>query len=251
VVAKIDYSGRMASVYGAGRRLSPEVMETWVDAVALHLGAMRGPILDLGSGTGRFSEALAARFSVPVLALEPADGMRRQARQDAMRREVLMVGGRAEAMPVRDESFIGVWASQVVHHVDDLAACAEELRRVVRTGGPVMLRGSFDSTRSFLPWGPYFPEAIRIAAELFPSLEDIVAAFAAAGFEMLTHEVIWQTTAGSVSEYAERIRLRADSTLELLSDEEFATGMARLHAVAAAERSPVPVREAVELVVFV
>jgi hypothetical protein len=90
-----------------------------------------------------------------------------------------------------------------------------------------------------------------IASELFPSLEEIVAVFAAAGFDLLTHDVIWQTTAGSMSEYSERVRLRADSTLELLSDEEFATGMARLDAVAAAETSPLPVREAVELAVFV
>jgi hypothetical protein len=47
------------------------------------------------------------------------------------------------------------------------------------------------------------------------------------------------------------VRLRADSTLELLSDEEFAAGLARLEAAAGAETSPVPVREALELVVFV
>jgi hypothetical protein len=64
------------------------------------------------------------------------------------------------------------------------------------------------------------------------------------------HEVIWQTTAGSMRELSERVRLRADSTLELLSEDEFATGMARLEAAAAAETSRAPIREALELVVF-
>jgi hypothetical protein len=46
------------------------------------------------------------------------------------------------------------------------------------------------------------------------------------------------------------VSLRADSTLELLPDDEFADGMARLEAAAAAETSPSPVREALELVVY-
>jgi SAM-dependent methyltransferase len=249
-VAKVDYSGRMASVYGAGRRLPPEAMSAWMEAASSHLGAADGPILDLGAGTGRFSEALAARFGVTVVAMEPAAGMREQARALAARGVVAMVAGRGETVPVRDGAFVGVWASQVVHHVDDLSACAAELRRVVRPGGPIMLRGTFEATCPLIPWGPYFPEAIRIATEQFPTLEEISAVFAAAGLHRRAHEIVWQTTAGSMRELAARVGLRADSTLELLTIDEFAAGLARLEAAATAETSPVPVREAIELVVF-
>jgi SAM-dependent methyltransferase len=239
----------MARVYGAGRRLPPEAMSAWMDAASSHLGAADGPILDLGAGTGRFSEALAARFGVTVVAVEPAAGMREQARTLAAG-GVALVAGSGEAVPVRDGAFVGVWASQVVHHVDDLAACAAELRRVVRPGGPIMLRGTFEATCPLIPWGPYFPEAIRIATEQFPTLEEVTAVFAAAGLRRRAHDIVWQTTAGSMRELAARVGLRADSTLELLTIDEFAAGLARLEAAAAAETSPVPVREAIELVVF-
>ena len=249
-MAKVDYSGRMASVYGAGRQLPAEAVSAWMDAASSHLGVADGPLLDLGSGTGRFSAALAARFGVTVVAVEPAEGMRRQARRDGVCGGVAMLAGRGEAVPVRDGAFVGVWASQVVHHVDDLAACAAELRRVVRPGGPIMLRGTLEATCPLIPWGPYFPEAIRIATERFPTLEEITAVFGGAGMHRRAHTVVWQTTAGSMRELAARVRLRADSTLELLGDDEFAAGLARLEAAAAAETSPVPVREAIELVVF-
>jgi ubiquinone/menaquinone biosynthesis C-methylase UbiE len=239
----------MARVYGAGRRLPPEAMSAWMDAAASHLGAADGPILDLGAGTGRFSEALAARFGVTVVAVEPAAGMREQARTLAAG-GVALVAGSGEAVPVRDGAFVGVWASQVVHHVDDLSACAAELRRVVRPGGPIMLRGTFEATCPLIPWGPYFPEAIRIATEQFPTLEEVTAVFAAAGLHRRAHDIVWQTTAGSMRELAARVGLRADSTLELLTIDEFAAGLARLEAAAAAETSPAPVREAIELVVF-
>ena len=113
-----------------------------------------------------------------------------------------------------------------------------------------MVRGTFEATCPLIPWARYFPEAVRIATELFPALEEISAAFGAAGMELWAHEIIWQTTAGSMSELSARVRLRADSTLELLTEDEFAIGMALLEAAAAAETSPVPVREALELVVF-
>ncbi len=250
LVAKVDYSGRMASVYDAGRRLPPEAVSAWMDAVSPHLGGVEGPILDLGSGTGRFSEALAARFGVTVVAEEPAGGMREQAMRDGVDRAVAMVAGKAEWVPARDGAFGGAWASQVVHHVEDLPACAAELRRVVRPGGPIMLRGTFEATCPLIPWGHYFPEAIRIATEEFPTLDEITAVFGAAGLRRRVHDIVWQTTVGSMSELAARVRLRADSSLELLTIDEFAAGLARLEAAASAETSPVPVREAIELVVF-
>ena len=247
----MDYSGRIAGSYRAGRRLPPEAVSSWTDAVARHLGPAGGAILDLGSGTGRFSSALATRFGVPVVALEPADGMREQAPPAGSRGGVAMAAGRGEAVPARDGAFVAVWASQVLHHVDDLPRCVAELRRVVRLGGPVMVRGTFKATGALIPWARYFPEAAHIATELFPTLEEITAAFDAVGMQPRAHDVIWQTTAGSMGELAARVGLRADSTLELLNDDAFAAGMARLEAAAAAETSPVPVREALELVVFV
>jgi ubiquinone/menaquinone biosynthesis C-methylase UbiE len=249
-VAKVDYSGRIAGSYRAGRRLRPESVSSWMDAVGRHLARRDGPVLDLGSGTGRFSGALTARLGVPVVALEPAEGMRDQARLDGIGGRVAMVAGSGEAVPARDGVFVGVWASQVLHHVDDLTRCTAELRRVVRPGGPVMVRGMFEATYGSIPWTPYFPEAVRVGTDLFPTLEEITAAFGYVGMKPCAHEIIWQTTAASMCELSERVRLRADSTLELLSEDEFATGMARLQAAAAAETSPKPIREALELLVF-
>jgi hypothetical protein len=49
---------------------------------------------------------------------------------------------------------------------------------------------------------------------------------------------------------AERTRERADSVLQLLSDEEFARGQAAIEVAAAAEVEPVPIMDAIDLIVF-
>jgi ubiquinone/menaquinone biosynthesis C-methylase UbiE len=47
---------------------------------------------------------------------------------------VVYVGGRAEAVPLRDGSVAAAWLAFVVHHVADLARCAAAGagRRLVR-----------------------------------------------------------------------------------------------------------------------
>jgi ubiquinone/menaquinone biosynthesis C-methylase UbiE len=251
-VARVNYSGRMAAVYDAGRRLSAEAVATWMETAARHVGSPRGPILDLGSGTGRFSAALAGRFGVPVVAAEPAEGMREQATH-APDTGVSLVAATAEALPFRGASFAVVWASQVIHHVDDLPSSARELRRVLRPGGTLLLRGVFAATTDAIPWARYFPGAIYTVTSVYPTLEHITEVFAAAGLRREGHEVVVQVTASSLGELYERVRLRADSTLEMLPDDEFELGLGRLSADASTEHtkgSPTPIREPVELVIF-
>ncbi|HEV2178913.1 MAG TPA: class I SAM-dependent methyltransferase [Gemmatimonadaceae bacterium] len=54
------------------RNHGPEVLDLWMRTVADHVesGSVRR-ILDLGCDTGRFSEALAARFDADVIGLDP------------------------------------------------------------------------------------------------------------------------------------------------------------------------------------
>lgn len=72
-----------------------------------------GRILDLGTGTGQFSAALARTTGATVVTCEPSAAMRAAAP--------------AEAMPFRDGAFDDVGASRVVHH----AASAATVRHVL------------------------------------------------------------------------------------------------------------------------
>jgi cyclopropane fatty-acyl-phospholipid synthase-like methyltransferase len=77
---KVDYDARLHAVYAAGRQMSPDPLQTWMEAFARHLPETR-PLtwLDLGSGTGRMTPALAEAFGGPVYGIEPSDKMRAQA----------------------------------------------------------------------------------------------------------------------------------------------------------------------------
>ena len=73
----MDYDIRMHAVYEAGRALPEHAIADWMRVFARFAPQSRPlAVLDLGSGTGRFSAALAGEFGGPVHAVEPSAKMR-------------------------------------------------------------------------------------------------------------------------------------------------------------------------------
>ncbi len=162
-MARVDYD-RMAPDYLEGRALPPAGMAPWRAAMAPWMAAVRnspGPVLDLGAGTGQFAAAIAGWFGVEVVAVEPSGGMREQARAHP-HPGVWWVAGRAERLPLGDGACAWAWVSTVVHHLDDLDAAAAELGRVLRPGGPVLVRQAFPGRMEEITlYQRFFPGAPR------------------------------------------------------------------------------------------
>src|SRR5512132_4690789 len=98
---KVDYDARLHAVYAAGRQMSPDALQTWMDAFARHLPAARPLVwLDLGSGAGRMTPSLASAFGGPAHGVEPSDKMRAQALAHAGQPAVTYGGWICRAHPV-------------------------------------------------------------------------------------------------------------------------------------------------------
>jgi ubiquinone/menaquinone biosynthesis C-methylase UbiE len=230
-MARVDYD-KQSEVYDRGRTLPAEGVEIWMVTVRRHVPEATR-ILDLGAGTGRFSAALADAYDADVYAVEPSTGMREQAR--AKRHELVhVVAGKAEAIPLPEASCNIAWLSNVVHHFDDLGQAARELRRVVT--GTVFVRGAFGGV-AVPSLYRFFPGSQRVVDSM-PTKPDVIGAFERAGFATFLSERVNQLLAHSLADMVPRIAMRADTTLELISDEEFAKGLAELEEAAKHERGP-------------
>jgi ubiquinone/menaquinone biosynthesis C-methylase UbiE len=249
-VALVDYD-KLAAVYDDDRAVPLETMEPWRTALAAYLPPASGlPVLDLGAGTGLFSVAIARWFDTAVVAVEPSEGMRRQARAKRAHPRVAWVGGIAERLPLRDRCCDSAWLSTVIHHLTDLPGCAGELRRVLRPGGRVLVRNAFPDrpepgTRLFTYW-----PATRAILATAPTLKATIATFTAAGFTPRRLQQITDQSAASLKESYARARVRADSLLRLLPDAEFTKGLEALERAAAAETTPTPVIRRLDLLVL-
>ncbi len=247
---KVDYD-RQSSRYTAGRSLSGDAEAGWAKAIERHIVSDDiDTILDLGSGSGRFSPLLAETLAARVVGIEPSRGMRKAALREAAHSGVDYVGGDGRWIPLADSSCDAAWTCHVIHHVPDRPAFVRELARVVKTSGKVLLVGGFPGRMDDLTMFRFFPES-KLVLEQFPTIEEVVSLFEAAGFGHETMERVTRQSCASLAELAQRAGTRADTTLELISDEAFERGMAALRRAAEAETTPEPVIDSLDLLVFV
>ncbi|WP_326999943.1 class I SAM-dependent methyltransferase [Dactylosporangium sp. NBC_01737] len=233
-MARIAYDEGDAAAFETNRHLSGEGLGAWREAVGRHLDPHPGQrLLDLGSGTGSWARAFTAWFhGVEVLAVEPSAAMR------ARSVYLPVIAGHAARVPVVDGVVDAVWMSTVIHHVPDLVAAAHELRRVVRPGAPVLIRSVFAGRHDGIGLVRFFPETAAVL-DTYPSVGDVEAAFAAAGFGTVALERVAQTTAASLPEAVAMLRRDAHTPLKLISDEAYDAGLARMREAAATEPGPV------------
>jgi hypothetical protein len=121
---------------------------------------------------------------------------------------------------------------------------------VLRLGGRVLIRSTFADRMPDLWWYRFFPRAVEIEKEMFPAVGEVEQAFSGTGLRVLSLETVCERFAGSLAEGAARLRLRAISTFEHLTEQEIAQGFAALDAAAAAETAPRPIQGASDLLVL-
>jgi ubiquinone/menaquinone biosynthesis C-methylase UbiE len=120
------------------------------------------------------------------------------------------------------------------HHVPDQAAAAREIARVIKPDGRVILRSTFKERIPDHWWRGFFPRSHAIEEAMFPSQAEARAFFEAAGFATVESVQMEIPFDGDIAEGVERLRLRAVSTFEHMTDEELDEGFARIDAALAA-----------------
>jgi ubiquinone/menaquinone biosynthesis C-methylase UbiE len=226
----MDYDATdIALAYDRGRDHGPEVLDLWMNVVSSHVKDQRiQTILDLGCGTGRFSEALAVRFDAEVIGIDPSEKMLGQAQRKRSDPRIRYERGRGESIPLPDNSVDLIFMSMVFHHFDDSKVAACECRRVLRNGATGVLRAGTRERISSYPYVDFFPESRPILEELLARAPSVREVFQAAGFRRITHELVTQEIAPSYAAYAEKLAAGADSVLASLTPGEFAAGMQAL-----------------------
>jgi ubiquinone/menaquinone biosynthesis C-methylase UbiE len=98
-------------------------------------------IADVGTGTGFVAAVLAPRVK-RVIGIDDASAMLRVARENldylGISNAELLIGDLA-GLPLADKSVDAAFANMVLHHAVDPAAMLEEMARIVRPGGTIVI----------------------------------------------------------------------------------------------------------------
>jgi ubiquinone/menaquinone biosynthesis C-methylase UbiE len=246
----VDYDrSEIAANYDEARALTPQALRQWQGLLARDIDAAGiSLIVDLGCGTGRFSELLAAHFAARVVGIDPSQRMIAEAHRKAAAGRIAFQRAAGEALPLAAGCADLVFMSQAYHHFAEPAAIARQCRRVLHAGGHACIRNT--TREADFPARRFFPALRPLLAADLPAREDIMRVFVDTGFSLRSHRIVTQVTASDWRNFAEKCALRADSFLARLPDEEFAAGMTRLRAHAAASRPGEAVSEELDWFVF-
>lgn len=94
-------------------------------------------VLDLGCAEGHFAAAL-ARDGAEVVAVDVAEEPLRRARARHPELDLRLTESEAP-LPLEDSSFDVIWAGETIEHVADTGAWLSDVRRVLRSGGLLLL----------------------------------------------------------------------------------------------------------------
>lgn len=127
--------GRSAATYDSAAHLQRAVGDQLLSR--LHTAA--GPVVDIGCGTGHFSDILKKRFpSTPLLGIDLAEGMARHASLNRAG-PISWLCGDVEQMPLANQSIGLLFSNLTIQWCEQLEQLAAEIHRVLRPGGTALL----------------------------------------------------------------------------------------------------------------
>ncbi|WP_338700893.1 class I SAM-dependent methyltransferase [Streptomyces sp. Q6] len=240
----IDYDTQQHQEYARGRALTERQLDVWLAAFEAVLPERR-PLagLDVGSGTGRFTPALADTFG-PVIGVEPSVRMREVAQERSRHSDVRYLPGSAEEIPLPSASADYALMGWSWHHVEDRPRAVRELARVIRPGGRLLLRTNFRDHHPRPWWLEHFPRGYEADAAIFQPLHEVIELFTAAGWRVAAYGTVTEPSSGTRGAMLERLRLRTLSFFAQLTPDELESGFRRLEAAVAEDPdAPAPVFE--------
>jgi ubiquinone/menaquinone biosynthesis C-methylase UbiE len=233
---RIDYDTEQYQDYARGRALTQHQLLAWISAFEALLPERR-PLagLDVGSGTGRFTPALARAFG-PVTGVDPSVRMREIAQAQSPQPGVRYLAGSAEDLPVPSSSADYALMFLSWHHVQDKNEAVRELSRVLRPRGRLLLRSNFSD---HIPpsgwWLEYFPRGFELDAAMFQPLHEVIGTFTSAGWRVASFGRVTEPSSGTRADMLQRLRLRTHSTFAYFTADELEAGFSRMERLIAAD----------------
>ena len=218
----IDYDA-LSRNYARHRKVHPYVLQE------LHKKGVRNSsdqVLEVGCGTGNYINALQEAGATDCWGIDPSEGMLAEA--SIKNTLIKFKSGRAEEPKFADSFFDFVFSVDVIHHLEDIPAYFNEVRRVLKPGGRFCtVTESEELIRTRVPLSSYFPQTVPFELQRYPRIPYLCQVLREKGFGSLSESVVrFPYEISDISPFANKTY----STLHLITEEELQAGLVQMQA---------------------
>jgi len=182
----------------------------------------KGPLLDVGCGTGRYACYL-SKLGFNVIGVDKSCAQLCQAPEIIPR-----ICACALALPLGNETVSGMVIIDAIHQFDSYRKALFEAFRVIKPGGTLIIKTCSHEDLRKRPFGDLFPSALAVNIERYPDIPLLKEALAIAGFEAIKTIPTYTEQEMEVSALLHNFRHQLNTTLDLIPRNEFREGCKEL-----------------------
>ncbi len=179
-------------------------------------------LLDVGCGTARYSVEF-SQHGLEVVGLDHSIDQITQAQSKGISAQI----GQAEELPFNTDKFDVVSYVMMLHQldVDQFEKSMAEAVRVLRVGGRIWIKTCSFENLAARPFTDLFPSTLEINAKRYQRIEELVRVLELNGAQLKRKETITDHYELSGAQIIDRTAARHNTTLFLLTDDEFRNGL--------------------------
>ncbi|MGB0522424.1 MAG: class I SAM-dependent methyltransferase [Flammeovirgaceae bacterium] len=144
-----------------------------------------GTYIDIGCGTGNYTIPLAEKGH-RFIGIDPSEEMLEKAKKRTG--SIQWLQGVAEAIPLQDHTADGLIASLTIHHWTDLAKGIQELHRILKPAGKLVIFTATPQQMEGYWLNHYFPQMLADSINQMPNFELIEQCMHQVGFKHVVSE---------------------------------------------------------------
>jgi ubiquinone/menaquinone biosynthesis C-methylase UbiE len=231
--AQVDYTG-ISKIYDSYRSYPDDLIKRFIELGNISQGKK---VLDLGCGTGNIARQIKNNIDAYLVGLDVSLEMLKVASSKSL--QVVRADLDNRQLPFLDSSFDTVIGAYVIHQIKNLNFLLSECYRLLQGGALILLTSSHRQIEEQHPIiREFFPSYVDIDKSRFPDIGRIDSLLGSLGFKDIKHQEVTVSNIPIDYEYLQKVKNKYVSTYQLIPENEFESGIAKLEAFVVNSRQP-------------
>lgn len=222
---KVDYN-HICSIYDDVRKEEVDIIRRFFQESEI---TENSNILDIGCGTGNYTNLIQKVSKAKVYGMDPSQGMLEKAREK--NNEILFKVGQASCIPFEGDKFDFIYMTDVIHHIPDINFMFCEIYRVLKNGGKMCIATQSHRQIDIRYMSEFFPATAVVDKKRYPDIDSIITSAEESRMHYIKQEIVGEGQDVELgAKYLELLEKKGYSMLHLINDEDYMNGVNRVKA---------------------